>query len=807
MKRRETKGWQEDAGRSPLARAGARWLRFARGLTRGRGRRLTAADTLAFVESLYGGKFRAVEGGAFPLDKVYRTTGGGLFVSETRVSVRVRPRFDLRLTSVAVLRELSVVREQHLVHGPRQEYIGVTLDTHPPPVASSRIPNARAGGGSPYGGKFAAVGGGAVSLEKVYRAGRGGLFVSETRPGVSVHAPCDPRLFNVAHSHTGQQVFKGGPTTSLTLLTHAGARGRVRQGAASHRTEAVTAAAPPPTVRTWGESPAVAGRVQPAFGYVSARGRRVQPERERESARPAQRVERHTRFEVTARTGVVTPRTPEAPAARELRPAGIDIRQHFIHAPRQEFVNLLFKTYLRAAASSEVRTARATRELLSTRTTRELLNAPAGGAKAQGEAVRRPTSAPSAAGTPGQRGATWTYAEPAPRQAPGVVVELRTESRSTERVRERTATPGPQAPLIHLLPPASLLLSLSETSLTLLAESAGVAGRVTYPLSAGAAAPSLQLVRTHAAPPAAREGSALAHATRRVGQAPRHQTESTRELLSSTHTFAGHTHTTAAVTHGGHTKVYTRPVFETVLRRGPGQAMARRRAVQSGTASAHTATRGLQGRLVESLRHASVESVRTASVTELLRAASAHDAGARATHGFVSNVFSAHVMQGTRVTGALVFTKVLSRRSEAAPGSNAPPAPASATVLRPAATALRTAAAAEGEREAGEPRAARPEGMALELIRHRREQVLQLPQPGYVFTQPAPRPQLEERQVITKASREEIVEVVRREVRSLAASAPAAAPPSRADLAVIADEIYSTLVRRLMVEKERLGRF
>jgi len=96
--------------------------------------------------------------------------------------------------------------------------------------------------------------------------------------------------------------------------------------------------------------------------------------------------------------------------------------------------------------------------------------------------------------------------------------------------------------------------------------------------------------------------------------------------------------------------------------------------------------------------------------------------------------------------------------------------------------------------------------MALELVRQRREEVLRLPQPGYVFTQPA-RAHLEERQVITKASREEIAEVVRKEVRSLAASAPAASAPSRAEVAGIADEVYSTLVRRLMVEKERLGRF
>jgi hypothetical protein len=95
--------------------------------------------------------------------------------------------------------------------------------------------------------------------------------------------------------------------------------------------------------------------------------------------------------------------------------------------------------------------------------------------------------------------------------------------------------------------------------------------------------------------------------------------------------------------------------------------------------------------------------------------------------------------------------------------------------------------------------------MALELIRHRREEVLRLPQPGYVFTQPA-RSQLEERQVITKVSREEIVEVVRKEVRLLAANAPKQNAATRAELAGLADEVYSTLVRRLLVEKERLGR-
>jgi hypothetical protein len=109
LKRRETKSWQEEAGHTALVRACSRWLTFARTLSRGWGRRFVVADTLAFIESLYGGRLRAVEGGAFSLNKVYRTSGGGLFVSETRLSVSVHPRFDLRLPNVAGHRAVSQV--------------------------------------------------------------------------------------------------------------------------------------------------------------------------------------------------------------------------------------------------------------------------------------------------------------------------------------------------------------------------------------------------------------------------------------------------------------------------------------------------------------------------------------------------------------------------------------------------------------------------------------------------------------------------------------------------------------------------
>ena len=116
----------------------------------------------------------------------------------------------------------------------------------------------------------------------------------------------------------------------------------------------------------------------------------------------------------------------------------------------------------------------------------------------------------------------------------------------------------------------------------------------------------------------------------------------------------------------------------------------------------------------------------------------------------------------------------------------------------------RTAGGLAFDGAAREARAARPSSVAPELIRQRRDEVLRLPPLGYVFTQPA-RQHVEEQRVVTKASEKEIVEVVKREVRALAASGATQTALSRADFAGLADEVYSTLVRRLLVEKERLG--
>lgn len=735
MKRRETNGGWEDrlsgimpdperlsaVSRSALVRAGSRWLSFARGLSRGRGPTMLAAGTRAFIESLYGGRFKAVEGGAFSLDKVYRTAGGGLFVSETRLSLSLHPRFDLR-------------------------------------------------------------------------------------------------LLNVAGGRAGSQFF--GESRATTLLSHADVSGRGQQRDAPHVTNS-SFAAPSLTVQTWNVSQAGAETVAPAFGYVSVRVQRARQGQGTEPARPAAvLVERTVRDGGAPGAGAETSRPTVVPAPASLRLTSLDLRQFAHHAPRQKFVSLLLNTYLPAVVS---------REVLSVRTAAGLPGVPAREAAGQGATERRFAHAP---GTQGRRPSAWTYAEPAPRHAPGGAVEVRREFRSVETIKEHTSSQGARPPLLHLLPPASVLLSLSETSLTSLGGGAFGAGHTTFQLSRHASALTLQYLRTHTAPSGTREGSAAVEAPRLLAQTPQGQPAGTRDLLSSFHSFAERVHSTVAglahtvnssfftpagfeptprrgleqvsarrrvvsaapsslhtflervhstvagIEQAGPAAIFTRPVFESVLRGGGGQVSARQRGVSSEATRGDATPGGLFGR--------SVEFVLPASAAEFAREASTHDAGARLSPEHAPGLFST---QGVTGAGTFLFTKALLRRSEGGA--------AAAGALSPTAAS---------ERASRETRAARPEGMALDLVRQRREEVLRLPPPGYVFTQPA-RAQLEERQVITKASREEIVEVVRKEVRSLTSSAHAAPAPAHADLGGLADEVYSTLVRRLLVEKERLGRF
>lgn len=674
MKRRKTKAWERDAGHSPLVRAGARWLSFARRLARGC-RRVAAADPRAFVESLYGVKFKTFEGGAFALDKVYRTHGGRPFVSETRLSLSIHPRFDLRFVNIAAgVADAQVFRETRTVFG------------H------------------------------------------------------VLHRP----------------------------LTEREQQSAVRQGTRSD------AAAPSLTAQTWNVSQAVAAGYVPAFGYVSVRGPRWQAQQLLDPTLPASSIERQVRSEGATSPSAEGSRPTVAPSHASLRLTSIDLRQHFTHAPRQEFVSLLLNTYLPAAVSRVVE---------STRPTGRLLSAPPRRATAQGETAR-PFAQTAPAVIPELQTAPLTYARTAPRQTPEDRIEISTESRSTETVRELSSTREAAAPLLHLLPPASLLTSLSVTSRTLLAGVGGGTHLAAYDASGRAPALSLQLIRTQAAQAGTREGASVVHATR-LDQSVRSQPASTRDVLTSVNTLVGLAPpTVAAVTQPVNTTIFARHRFETMLRTGREQAAARQRSASNVAAQTQATTHGFTDRTVEFVRHT--------SVAELLRAAPTHDLSSQIPSSHTSNDITT---QRTPGAGPFLFATSVTRRAAAA---------AAAHSLSP--TATTTSAAATGH-EAKETRAARPEGMALELIRHRREEVLRLPQPGYVFTQPPARAQLEERQVITKASREEIVEVVRKEVRSLASATHTAPAPSRADLAGLADEIYSTLARRLLVEKERLGRF
>ncbi|MFL6332157.1 MAG: hypothetical protein ACJ754_02330 [Pyrinomonadaceae bacterium] len=655
MKRRETKRVWEDVGLSPLVRAGARWLSFARGLSRGARCRTAAADPLAFIESLYGRKFTAVEGRAFDFDKVYRTAGGGLFVSETRLNLSVHPKFDLSLLNV--------------------------------------------------------VGGGA-----------------------------------------GSQFFK-----ETTLLSHTVTGGR--EHLSSHTSEAVAGTSL--TVQTWNVSPAMVERVPPAFGYVHLRGQRAQPAQGFEPLRFA------ARGDLTTSPTLETWRSAVAPSPASIRTTGLDLLASVIHSPRQAFVSLLLNTYLPAVVS---------REILSVTTKRGLSNTTKERAAAQGETPLRFTPAP---GTRGRRPAAWTYA------GPGVAAEIHRESRSLETLQGLATAHDSRPSLLQVLPPTSLRSSPSGTSLTLLA---GGAGQTTFQLDRFASALSLQLVRTHRARPGTREASASVYAPRLLARtAPPLQTGA-REALSSLSKFVRHVYSFIdGNTYTGRPTLYARPGFEAAPRRGFERVLIQPRAAASDAAPKHATSSVLFNR--------TFEFVRLTSTSEFGVEAPAHDAGTQVLSKVAQPFFST---QGAPGAGTFIFTRELLRRTTRASKAGA---------LTPtAATALRLVAAAETERALRETRAARPEGMALELVRQRREEVLQLPKPGYVYTQPA-RAQLEERQVITKASRAEIVEVVRREVRSLTSNAPAPAAPTRADLAGIADEVYTTLVRRLLIEKERLGRF
>jgi hypothetical protein len=76
--------------------------------------------------------------------------------------------------------------------------------------------------------------------------------------------------------------------------------------------------------------------------------------------------------------------------------------------------------------------------------------------------------------------------------------------------------------------------------------------------------------------------------------------------------------------------------------------------------------------------------------------------------------------------------------------------------------------------------------------------------PNYVFARTI-RPSAAEEQVIKQVEEREIVEIVRKEVRTMMSPGAVIQNLSRADYTRIADQVYSDLARRLMAEKERVG--
>jgi hypothetical protein len=86
----------------------------------------------------------------------------------------------------------------------------------------------------------------------------------------------------------------------------------------------------------------------------------------------------------------------------------------------------------------------------------------------------------------------------------------------------------------------------------------------------------------------------------------------------------------------------------------------------------------------------------------------------------------------------------------------------------------------------------------------RREERLEPPPLSYALAQ-LQRPVAQAEPVVTQVRKQEVVKVVQKEMQSYMASGAALKHFSRADYVHIAEHVYASLARRLIVEKERLG--
>jgi hypothetical protein len=86
----------------------------------------------------------------------------------------------------------------------------------------------------------------------------------------------------------------------------------------------------------------------------------------------------------------------------------------------------------------------------------------------------------------------------------------------------------------------------------------------------------------------------------------------------------------------------------------------------------------------------------------------------------------------------------------------------------------------------------------------RREERLEPPPLSYALAQ-MQRSVTQTEPMVTKVREQEVVKVVQKEVQSYMASGAALKHFSRADYVHIAEHVYASLARRLIIERERLG--
>jgi hypothetical protein len=91
-----------------------------------------------------------------------------------------------------------------------------------------------------------------------------------------------------------------------------------------------------------------------------------------------------------------------------------------------------------------------------------------------------------------------------------------------------------------------------------------------------------------------------------------------------------------------------------------------------------------------------------------------------------------------------------------------------------------------------------------QLAAIRREERMEPPRLTYAYAQPV-RPIVQQDQVVTHVQEKEVVQLVQKEVESQLTAASILKIFSRADYARIADNVYTSLARQLMIERERLG--